>query len=198
MSVKATSELNASTERRAYPPLCSSDLFSEFRARKGFDLTIPKATAGSGCLVGHSKTPRQNETTKQSKWATRRAWLKLTRSSRTSAMPTAKLPCWSKVNTRSVANARYSTRNVAASTTQPSAVRNLLAGGGCNGAPLKACKSVVMESSKTRVQFPPRPQFEQAGNCLCSEPRRAHDAGTLRLPAAHSSNDQAEARGTAT
>ena len=165
----------------------SKDLFSEFRARNGFDLTIPEATAGSGCLVGHSKTPRQNKTTQTSKWATRRAWLKLTRSSRTSAMPTAKLPCWSKVNTRSVANARYSTRNVAASKTQPSAVRNLLAGGRCagNGAPQKACNSVTMESSKTRVQFPPRPPLESAGYCLRTDQRPRN----VRLPATHSLND---------
>lgn len=184
MSVKHTSYLQISAARKLTAAVCSKDLCSEFRARNGFDLMIPEATAGGGCLVGHLKIPRQNKTTKKSKWATRRAWLKLTRSSRTSAMPTAKLLCWPNRRTRSVANARYTTRNVAASKTQPSAVRNLLAGGRCagNGAPQKACISVAMKSSKTRVQFPPRPPFGQAGYCL----RGTQRPRETRLPAAHS------------
>jgi len=173
MNVNKTIGLSKTVERKTHSPLPCTDLLDEFWARNGFDLTIPEATAGSGCLVGHSK--RRGKTETITSWKSG-----LARTARLLSQPNNREP--EKHGCSLVLH------SVAASKTQPSAVRNLLAGGGRNRAPLKACKSVVMESSKTRVQFPPRPPFEQAGNCLCSELRRAHDVRTLRLPAAHSSN----------
>lgn len=150
------------------------ELFSEFRARNGLDSTTPKATAGSGCLVGHSK--RRGKTETITSW-------------KSGLAITARL--LSRPNCREPEKHRCSLvlSSVAASKTQPSTVRNLLAGGWCAevSAPQEACESVVMESSKTWVRFPPRPPFEQPGNCLRPDQRPRND----RLPGAHSLNDQA-------
>lgn len=143
MNVNGTIKQVEAVERKTHSPLPCTDLSDEFRARNGFDLTIPEATAGSGCLVGHSK--RRGKTETITSWKSG-----LARTARLLSRPNCRKP--EKHGCSLVLH------SVAASKTQPSTVRNLLAGGGCNSAPLKACKSVVMESSKTRVQFPPRPR----------------------------------------
>lgn len=149
----------------------SKDLFSEFRARNGLDSTTPKATAGSGCLVGHSK--RRGKTETITSWKSG-----LARTARLLSRPNCREP-----EKHRCSLVRLS---VAASKTQPSAVRNLLAGGWCAevSAPQEACESVVMESSKMWVRFPPRPPFESAGYCLQQNQRPRN----CRLPATHSLN----------
>lgn len=109
--------------RRDGAVLCM-ELFSEFRARKGLDSTMPEATAGSGCLVGHSKHRGKTETI--TSWK-----LGLARTARLLSRPNHREP--------EKHGCSLGLHSVAASKTQPSTVRNLLAGGRCagNGAPQK-------------------------------------------------------------
>ena len=121
-------------------------------ARTGIDSTMPEATAGHGCLVGHVKHRGKNELTKFKKTSLQ-AWLRLMRFSRSLGTSTAGLLCRLNAVTRSLWDARYYRSNDTASKRGVGA-RYLPTGGvGLteDGSPPKeACNSVAKESSKTK------------------------------------------------
>lgn len=154
---KSNGSHEQSSPRKPLAPHGVIDRAGTTWARNGFDSLNRNVSAGRGCLVGHVKSSRQKQTTTSLPW--------------TSLVKTGK--SLSQLNNCEPGSHRCSLvlNPVAASKTQPSTVRNLLAGG-------------------TRVSSLGRPQACKSGSYrLTEDPGSNPGASTTFHPRCRGSKD---------